>query len=194
MTIDLNEEEALVVNLTPHRLDIRCQNGGVMVVEPSGVVARVAQEDSATGSVPVVIGLSCAACGGVVEYDEPCACGCRDSFPTFRRIRITSTTYGKVENLPAPAPGMAFVVSGMVASAVSGRNDVFSPGPLVRDDAGRVVGCEGLRACAAPAPVLTPAEMEALQFAVNSVRDSHLHPNDCAAAEAAMLRLRGVCQ
>ena len=179
-----------IINLTPHAINIDVESGGVMAIEPSGSIARVAQVDSTTGSVPVVIGESCAACGGVVEQDEPCACGCRDSFRTRRSINITSTTYGDIEGLPEPLEDTIFVVSGMVAGQVADRPDVFSPGPLVRDDAGRVIGCAGLRACAAPAPVLAPAQIEALQFVVNAGRDANIHPSDVDAAEAVVRRLR----
>ena len=51
---------------------------------------------------------------------------------------------GDVENLPHPAPDTLYIVSGMVRSAVPHRTDVFSPGALVRDDAGRPVGAIGL--------------------------------------------------
>ncbi len=59
-------------------------------------------------------------------------------------IPTVTTTFGEVTNLPAPQPGVILVVSGMVASA-SPREDVMSPGDLVRDDGGKPIGCRGLR-------------------------------------------------
>lgn len=58
-------------------------------------------------------------------------------------IPIFTTSFGEVTGLPEPQEGVAFIVSGMVASAAP-RGDVFSPGQLVRDADGRVVGCKGL--------------------------------------------------
>ena len=37
-----------------------------------------------------------------------------------------------------------FIVSGMVAAMVE-RDDVMSPGPLLRDEEGRPIGCKGLK-------------------------------------------------
>jgi hypothetical protein len=58
-------------------------------------------------------------------------------------IPTATVVYGEVSDLPAPVEGATFIVSGMVAAAVK-REDVLSPGPLVRDEAGRPVGCLGL--------------------------------------------------
>jgi len=63
---------------------------------------------------------------------------------TVGGIPTVVTTHGEVTGLPAPQPGVILVVSGMVASAAP-REDVMSPGDLVRDEAGRPVGCQGLR-------------------------------------------------
>jgi hypothetical protein len=61
-----------------------------------------------------------------------------EGVPTVR------TAYGQVTGLPSSKVGTTLIVSGMVATA-SPRADVMSPGPLVRDDTGRPVGCRGLR-------------------------------------------------
>ncbi len=59
-------------------------------------------------------------------------------------IPLSRTTYGKVIGLPDPVPGVIFVVSALVRAAVPHRGDVASPGDLVRDAAGNVIGCRGL--------------------------------------------------
>lgn len=59
-------------------------------------------------------------------------------------IPLGRVTYGAVEGLPEAAEGVLYVVSGLVRAAVPGRADVASPGDLVRDAAGAVVGCRGL--------------------------------------------------
>lgn len=59
-------------------------------------------------------------------------------------VTVVQTTYGAVENLPAPAAGKVFVVSVLVAQQYAGREDVISPdtGPdsAVRDAGGKIVG------------------------------------------------------
>ena len=58
-------------------------------------------------------------------------------------IDVTKQTLGNVEGLPKDKPGTYYIVSRLVAQA-SKRWDLLVPGPLVRDDQGRVVGCKGL--------------------------------------------------
>jgi hypothetical protein len=64
--------------------------------------------------------------------------------PEVGGIPTVATLFGDITGLPAPQEGVVLIVSGMVASAAP-REDVMSPGPLVRDEAGRPVGCRGLR-------------------------------------------------
>lgn len=51
---------------------------------------------------------------------------------------------GGVQDLPAPEPGVGLVVSAMVREVLPYRNDLFSPGELVRDENGQPKGCLGL--------------------------------------------------
>lgn len=101
----------VLVNMTPHALDIIQSDGSTLTVSPSGYVPRCSSTEIVDGS----IGL----------------------------INITKQTLGEVEGLPDPIPGAFYVVSRLVASAAN-RPDLLVPGPLVRDDQGRVVGCKGL--------------------------------------------------
>lgn len=50
---------------------------------------------------------------------------------------------GEITDLPEPEDGTVFVVSGLVRAAVN-RPDLWQPGELLRDEAGRVVGAVGL--------------------------------------------------
>lgn len=45
-----------------------------------------------------------------------------------------------MENLPAPQPGVAYIVSRVVAEAARGRDDLFIVDDAVRDGEGRIVG------------------------------------------------------
>jgi hypothetical protein len=58
--------------------------------------------------------------------------------PTF------ATKFGEVVDLPSSSDDDIFVTSALVVAAVPNRKDVFSPGKLIRDGAGNVVGCAGL--------------------------------------------------
>lgn len=104
-----------IVNLTPHALNLISKDGAV-TIPPSGTVARVAVTRETIGAIEV---------DGV-------------------SIPINRTVYGAVEGLPDPAPDTVYVVSALVAQAVTGREDVLFVDDLVRDDQGRVVGARAL--------------------------------------------------
>jgi len=59
-------------------------------------------------------------------------------------VALTHVGYGPVEGLPEPALGVLYVVSALVRMAVPHRHDVASPGELVRDGNGAVIGCQNL--------------------------------------------------
>ena len=74
---------------------------------------------------------------------------------TFAGLPIVRTTFGAVVGLPAPEPGVAYVVSSITAQAVEaasswdgdvhyGRDDVYVPARPVRDGQGRIVACRAL--------------------------------------------------
>ena len=60
-----------------------------------------------------------------------------DGIPLFK------TAFGQVEGLPPQEAGRYYLVSALVASAEKDRTDLLSPSGLVRDEQGRVIGCEG---------------------------------------------------
>lgn len=62
----------------------------------------------------------------------------------FAGVPLATTEFGEVEGLPEPQPDTMLIVSGLVRSALPGRADLASPGPLVRDETGRPTGCIGL--------------------------------------------------
>jgi len=57
---------------------------------------------------------------------------------------LIRATYGAVVGLPDPLPGVMYLVSGLVRAAVPTRDDVASPGDLVRDSDGNITGCKNL--------------------------------------------------
>lgn len=87
-----------------------------MTIKPSGVVARVTTDNVKYGDIAI---------DGIM-------------------IPVNRVEYGMVENLPEPEQGTIYIVSGLVAGRCKDRDDVFYPGNLVRDNEGRVIGCDSL--------------------------------------------------
>lgn len=59
-------------------------------------------------------------------------------------ITITKQFFGAVQGVPDREEGVAYIVSRIVADALTFREDLYIPGPMVRDDNGKVIGCQGL--------------------------------------------------
>jgi hypothetical protein len=119
----------MLINLTPHPITL-CDDAGAILetVPPSGTLARVAQTPGQSYRLA----------------DCPVPIQGRD-------------TMGQVEGIPKPAPGVLYIVSGMVAAECT-RHDVVAPGTgpadnPVRDPQGRIVGVRCLKSCR-PAPAL----------------------------------------
>lgn len=110
-TLRTTLEDNMLVNLTPHELNIHTHEG-VVELPPSGEVARCSVSSEEAGEL--------------------------------EGIPLSRTTLGKVEGLPAPRPGVWLIVSTLVRTACPDREDLLSPGPLVRDDNGQPIGCRGL--------------------------------------------------
>lgn len=58
-------------------------------------------------------------------------------------IEIFETVFGEVVGLPERNRNDLLIVSALVAQRTD-RTDVYSPGELVRDADGKVIGCRGL--------------------------------------------------
>ena len=65
-------------------------------------------------------------------------CGAKDG------INLYENTIGEALNLPSPAPGVLYVVSALVRLACPDRKDFASPGNLLRNSEGVIIGCDGL--------------------------------------------------
>lgn len=59
-------------------------------------------------------------------------------------IAITKTTYGEPNPLPPFQEGVLYIVSTLYRTQ-SPRSDLVSPGRLVRDEFGNILGCVGLQ-------------------------------------------------
>jgi hypothetical protein len=63
---------------------------------------------------------------------------------TLEGIQLVKTTFGDTTGLPDKKHNTFFIVSALVRQANADRDDLVSPGDLVRDDGGNVVGCKNL--------------------------------------------------
>ena len=59
-------------------------------------------------------------------------------------IQFVKKTYGKVAGLPDKEDGVMYIVSMMVRQALPNRNDLASPGDIIRDEYGQITGCLNL--------------------------------------------------
>ena len=110
------------VNLTPHKIVLRPQEGEDIVVEPSGTIARVAMAPGARLSE--VLGI-----------------------PVYGRDER-----GGVEGLPAADGESVFIVSGMAGASAECRmrNDILVPGTgpedgVIRNEKGWVIAVTRLK-------------------------------------------------
>jgi len=103
------------VNLTPHDITVIKQTGDSTTFPKSGTIARVSQVTA-------------------VAY-------------TVDGINVSTATFGPVVGLPDWTDDTLYIVSAMVKSAgelrAFSRSDLVSPGELVRDISGNVIGCKG---------------------------------------------------
>lgn len=67
-----------------------------------------------------------------------------ERFGSVDGVNLVRATFGDVIGLPFPVDGTIFIVSAMVRAACTNRDDLASPGDLVRDAAGAVIGCNSL--------------------------------------------------
>lgn len=106
------------VNLTPHALNIRALDGAVVVLPPSP-----------NGAARVV-------------YDR-----LPPEQTTIANHEVAITVAGsprEIIGLPEPEDGVVYIVAKAVSDAAPHRGDLMSPGRLLRDADGAVVGCDGL--------------------------------------------------
>jgi len=59
-------------------------------------------------------------------------------------IKLIRRSYGKIVDLPEPKEGTIFIVSILVRQACPSRTDIASPGDLIRDNDGKIVGAINL--------------------------------------------------
>jgi hypothetical protein len=104
-----------IVNLTGHKLDIHCEDGTVLTVWPDAEPVRAKLDYVLVEALDNV---------GVY-------------------VQVTTCDVP----LPPPVEGVVYVVNTYTRLHFldAGRDDVYAPGSMRRDDLGRVVACRGLQ-------------------------------------------------
>lgn len=59
-------------------------------------------------------------------------------------VPLTRKEYGEVKDLPEPVYGTVYIVSMLVRQRSPARLDLTSPGTIVRDSEGKIIGCKTL--------------------------------------------------
>lgn len=135
-----------LVNMTPHTLNIYGDEGTIAFFAPFGRVARLAEQRESCP--PVALGLT------VLDVSRP-------TFGAAVTVEWDSTTKkaipGSEQSWVTPAEDEIVVVSAIALDGLAKTGHdcsrVYAPGPAIRDDAGRQIGCHGLSAApAAQAP------------------------------------------
>lgn len=111
-----------IVNLTPHNITIYRDSDSI-TIEPSGDVMRVLESSTLVGDVDGV---------WLIRTESGPLQVLRD---------------GVAQEIPPAVPGTVYVVSAFCAERIRsmGRHDFATPGDLVRNSAGQVIGCKNLR-------------------------------------------------
>lgn len=68
----------------------------------------------------------------------------RETIGDINGIPVSRTSYGTVEGLPDPVPNTIYIVSVLTAQAAPNRTDLYIVDDIVRDNAGRILGCRAL--------------------------------------------------
>lgn len=59
-------------------------------------------------------------------------------------ISISKTVFGQPEGLPSFQEGIYYIVSQLVKNALPDRKDLLVPAEVLRDDSGKIIGCQSL--------------------------------------------------
>lgn len=108
-----------IINLTPHSINVVNDNHETITTFESEGIARVSCKSEVQGYF-------------------------KSNQSNLGGIPITRKIFGEVEGLPEEKPGVRYIVSSLVASAVPDRHDLLVPDGYVRDEKGMVIGCTAL--------------------------------------------------
>ena len=104
---------ATFINLTPHDVNVILADGSIVTFERSGTIAR---------------------CNMITQFVKD-----------VDGISLSNVAYGPVVDLPTEDryAEKYYIVSMLVRQTLPMRNDLVSPGELVRNEYGVIIGCKG---------------------------------------------------
>jgi len=108
----------MIKNLTPHTVNLLDSEGNLIMAIPSHGVARVSVKRELVDTIPFEHN------GNTVD------------------VPVNRSVFGEVEGLPQPEPNTLLIVSMVVAKALPERQDLICPDQTVRDNEGRIIGCQ----------------------------------------------------
>lgn len=110
----------VLLNYTPHTINLHA-GPGVQPIESLGE-ARAAEITTLSTDLPTDPFGDCGMCV---------------------HVPLAHKRYGDVTGLPESRPDTLYIVSTLIQQACPERSDLVSPDGIIRDDAGRVIGCRG---------------------------------------------------
>lgn len=111
-----------LINKTPHTINIICEDGTKISLEPVLPTPRVSSSSVKTATYTIT-----------------------DDNGTEHEIVREAPVFGEVIDLPEPQEGVIYIVSMLVAARAANRTDLVSPGRQLRNDVGQVIGCGALQ-------------------------------------------------
>jgi hypothetical protein len=211
-TTETTTANVVFVNLTPHPVCLFSPEAGAAINAAAGAIgaARKAKDPAAEAAAVVAFNAAVAANLPLIVVPPttpPARCDQKtETRPALLGVLaggvvVSESTFGAVQDLPAPAAGVVYIVSGLVLSRpeVQGRADVFAPGLAVRDGEGRVIGAIGLSATPAypapvapePAPAPKPSEADILEacraYRRRTAFNNRATPEEVAKAEVLLV-------
>lgn len=111
-----------LINKTPHVINLVCEDGTKISLEPVLPTPRVSSSSVKTASYTIT-----------------------DSEGIEHTITREAPVFGEVVDLPEEKEGTIYIVSMLVAARANSRADLVSPGRQLRNENGQVIGCAGLQ-------------------------------------------------
>lgn len=116
------EKQVTLVNKTPHMINLICEDGTKISLEPVLPTPRVSSSSIKTAAYTII-----------------------DENGAEHMVIREAPEFGEVVDLPEPQEGVLYIVSMLVAARAQNRTDLVSPGRQIRNEAGQVIGCAGLQ-------------------------------------------------
>lgn len=110
------------INLTPHDINLTV-SGTQRTIRATGCIARAKETHEVTEHIDGIPILSC----------------------HYGKVQVIGIKSGEIKDMPKETQGAYYIVSNIAAHMFPPeRNDILVPGDPIRDDKGKIIGCQGL--------------------------------------------------